>query len=94
MIELGADGASRSPAQVRRRPGGVFNEWLMKSWQEETAKMDAGQAAKKVDTDIDDSLLKKEIREHTKRMVTRFQRRKGRNSLMTLRAPLTDPLGT
>ncbi len=56
--------------------------------------MDAGQAAKKVDTDIDDSLLKKETREHTKRMVTRFQRRKGRNSLMTLRAPLADPLGT
>lgn len=46
------------------RPGGVFNEWLMKTWQTETSQMDAGQTAKRVDSDTDGTLLKEAIREH------------------------------
>jgi hypothetical protein len=46
------------------RPGGVFNEWEMKTWQTETSQMDAGETAKRVDSDTDGALLKGAIREH------------------------------
>jgi hypothetical protein len=45
-------------------PGGVFNDLLIKLWGEETAQEDAGEAAKRVDTDKDGSLRKQAIAEH------------------------------
>jgi putative CocE/NonD family hydrolase len=46
------------------RPGGVFNDWFTKRWQYETAQMDKGRAAKRVDEDRDGSLMKRAIAEH------------------------------
>jgi predicted acyl esterase len=46
------------------RPGGILNERLIKTWQEETAEMDAGAAARPVEGDKDRSLLKQAIAEH------------------------------
>ena len=46
------------------RPGGILNERLIKTWQEETAQMDAGAAARPVEGDKDRSLLKQAIAEH------------------------------
>jgi uncharacterized protein len=45
-------------------PGGVFNDLLIKLWGEETAREDAGEAGKRVDTDKDGSLRKQAIAEH------------------------------
>ncbi|HKV42325.1 MAG TPA: CocE/NonD family hydrolase [Blastocatellia bacterium] len=46
------------------RPGGVFNDWFTKRWQYQTAEMDKGRAAKRVDEDHDGSLMKRAIAEH------------------------------
>jgi uncharacterized protein len=46
------------------RPGGVFNDWLIHTWGLETRRMDAGEGAKRVETDTDGSLLKQAIAEH------------------------------
>lgn len=45
-------------------PGGVFNDRLIRLWGEETAQEDAGEAAKRVDTDKGGSLQKRAIAEH------------------------------
>lgn len=45
-------------------PGGVFNDLLIKLWGEETAQEDAGEAAKRVDSDKDGLLRKQAIAEH------------------------------
>jgi putative CocE/NonD family hydrolase len=46
------------------RPGGILNERLIKTWHEMTAEMDAGTAARPVETDKDRSQLKQAIAEH------------------------------
>jgi putative CocE/NonD family hydrolase len=46
------------------RPGGALNDWFTKLWQYETAHMDKGMAAKRVDADADGSLLKQAVAEH------------------------------
>jgi putative CocE/NonD family hydrolase len=46
------------------RPGGILNDRLIRTWQEETAEMDAGAAARPVESDKDRSLLKQAIAEH------------------------------
>ncbi|HYL97397.1 MAG TPA: CocE/NonD family hydrolase [Blastocatellia bacterium] len=46
------------------RPGGVFNERLIKTWQDEVAEMDAGAAARPVNGDVDRSLLKQALEQH------------------------------
>jgi len=46
------------------RPGGVLNDWLIHTWSDETRRMDAGQGAKRVDTDTEGVLLNQAIAEH------------------------------
>ena len=46
------------------RPGGVFNEWVLKTFQEFTVQMDSGDAAKRVESDADGALVKQAIAEH------------------------------
>jgi hypothetical protein len=46
------------------RPGGVYNEWLLKTFQSFTLQMDSGDAAKRVDGDTDGALMKQAIAEH------------------------------
>ena len=45
-------------------PGGVYNEWLLKTFQGFTLQMDSGDAAKRVDGDTDGVLMKQAIAEH------------------------------
>lgn len=47
-------------------PGGIFNEWLVRTWNESNHKLDQGQGVKPVDADADRSLLRKAIQEHAK----------------------------
>jgi putative CocE/NonD family hydrolase len=46
------------------RPGGIFNEWLLKNFEAFTLQMDSGDSAKKVDADPDGLLMKQAIAEH------------------------------
>ena len=46
------------------RPGGVFNDWLLKNFEGFTLQMDSGDSAKRVDNDVDGTLLKQAIAEH------------------------------
>lgn len=46
------------------RPGGVFNDWIVRTFSTMTGQMDAGAAAKPVDGDTDGSLLKRAIASH------------------------------
>ena len=46
------------------RPGGLFNEWILRNFEEFTRKEDAGASAKPVDGDQDSVLLKQAIAEH------------------------------
>jgi len=46
------------------RPGGIFNEWILKNFEDFTLQMDSGDSAKHVDTDPDGLLMKQAIAEH------------------------------
>ena len=46
------------------RPGGVFNDWLVHTFSAMTGRMDAGAAAKRVESDTDGSLLKQAVASH------------------------------
>jgi putative CocE/NonD family hydrolase len=46
------------------RPGGVFNDWLLKNFEGFTLQMDSGDSAKRVDNDVDGTLVKQAIAEH------------------------------
>jgi uncharacterized protein len=46
------------------RPGGIYNEWLLKTFQGFTLQMDSGDAAKPVDGDTDGAQMKQAIAEH------------------------------
>lgn len=46
------------------RPGGLYNEWLLKTFQGFTLQMDSGDAAKRVDGDMDGALMKQAIAGH------------------------------
>ncbi len=46
------------------RPGGMFNEWILKNFEDFTLQMDSGDSAKHVDSDPDRSLMKEAIVEH------------------------------
>lgn len=46
------------------RPGGIFNEWLLKSFEGFTLQMDSGTSAKHVDSDPNGVLMKQAIAEH------------------------------
>jgi len=46
------------------RPGGVFNEWLLKTFEDFTVQMDSGDSAKRVEGDADGALVKQAIAEH------------------------------
>ena len=46
------------------RPGGIFNEWLIKNFGAFTLQMDSGDSAKHVDSDPDGDLMKQAIAEH------------------------------
>jgi putative CocE/NonD family hydrolase len=46
------------------RPGGVFDDWVVKNFRDFTALADAGRSATRVDTDSDGSLLKRAVAEH------------------------------
>lgn len=47
-------------------PGGIFNEWMVRAWDEANHKLDRGEGVKPVDADTDRSLLRKAIQEHAK----------------------------
>jgi hypothetical protein len=47
-------------------PGGVMNDWLIKTWDEANHQLDQGAGVKPVDADADRSLLRGAIREHSK----------------------------
>lgn len=46
------------------RPGGVYDEWLLKSFQDFTLQMDSGDSAKRVESDSDETVVKQAIAEH------------------------------
>jgi putative CocE/NonD family hydrolase len=46
------------------RPGGIFNEWILKNFQDFTFQMDSGNSAKPVDSDRDGVLMKQAIAQH------------------------------
>ncbi len=46
------------------RPGGMFDEWIMKNFEDFTLQMDSGGSAKHVDNDPDGVLMKQAIAEH------------------------------
>jgi putative CocE/NonD family hydrolase len=46
------------------RPGGMFNEWILKNFEDFTLQMDSGGSAKHVDNDPGDALMKQAIAEH------------------------------
>jgi uncharacterized protein len=46
------------------RPGGVFNEWVLKTFEDFTVQMDSGDSAKRVDGDTGGTLVKQAIAEH------------------------------
>lgn len=46
------------------RPGGIFNEWLLKNFEGFTLQMDSGDSAKRVDGNTDGALTKQAVAEH------------------------------
>lgn len=46
-------------------PGGIPNEWLIKTWNDSNHQLDEGAGVKLVDEDPDGSLLRQAIKEHT-----------------------------
>ena len=46
------------------RPGGIFNEWVLRNFGGYMAQVNAGPSAKRVQTDTDGSLLKQALAEH------------------------------
>jgi uncharacterized protein len=46
------------------RPGGIFNEWVLKNFQDFTFHMDSGNLAKTVDSDGDGALMKQAVAQH------------------------------
>lgn len=49
-------------------PGGVFNEWMVKTWDDSNHELDKGEGVKPVDKDADRSLLRRAIEDHTKNL--------------------------
>jgi putative CocE/NonD family hydrolase len=47
-------------------PGGIFNEWMVKTWDDSNHELDRAAGVKPVDADADRSLLSQAIREHEK----------------------------
>lgn len=45
-------------------PGGILNEWLVKTWNDSNHQLDEGAGVKPVDRDDDRSLLRQAIKEH------------------------------
>lgn len=45
-------------------PGGILNEWLVKTWNDSNHQLDEGAGVKPVDVDADRSLLRQAIKEH------------------------------
>lgn len=45
-------------------PGGILNEWLVKTWNDSNHQLDEGAGVKPVDEDADRSLLRQAIKEH------------------------------
>ena len=45
-------------------PGGILNEWLVKTWNDSNHQLDAGAGVKPVDEDADRSLLRQAVKEH------------------------------
>jgi putative CocE/NonD family hydrolase len=45
-------------------PGGVPNEWLVKTWNDSNHQLDEGEGVKPVDVDADRSLLRQAVKEH------------------------------
>lgn len=50
------------------RPGGIFNEWILKNFEDFTLQMDAGASAKHVDSDPEGVLLKQAVAEHSRNL--------------------------
>lgn len=46
------------------RPGGVYDEWVLKTFEDFTVQMDSGGSAKRADSDADGTLEKQAIAEH------------------------------
>ena len=46
------------------RPGGIFNEWVLKNVEDFTLQMDSGESAKLVEGDTEGKLMKQAIAEH------------------------------
>jgi uncharacterized protein len=68
------------------RPGGMFNEWILKNFEDFTLQMDSGGSAKHVDNDPDGVLMKQAIAEHRSNLDIYS---------VTKNAPfIDDPLGT
>ena len=47
-------------------PGGIFNEWMVKTWDESNHQLDEGAGVKPVDGDADRGLLRRAVGEHAK----------------------------
>jgi uncharacterized protein len=47
-------------------PGGILNEWMVKTWDESNHELDEGAGVKPVDADADHVLLRQAIKEHAK----------------------------
>ncbi|HKR01444.1 MAG TPA: CocE/NonD family hydrolase [Pyrinomonadaceae bacterium] len=47
-------------------PGGIFNEWMVKAWDESNHELDKGEGVKPVEGDKDRSLLRRALAEHAK----------------------------
>jgi putative CocE/NonD family hydrolase len=47
-------------------PGGVFNEWMVKNWDEGNRQLDLQPGVKPVDEDRDGSLLREAVRQHAR----------------------------
>jgi putative CocE/NonD family hydrolase len=47
-------------------PGGVVNEWMIKTWDDSNHQLDRGAGVKPVDADADRSLLRQAVGEHEK----------------------------
>ncbi|MFL6336598.1 MAG: CocE/NonD family hydrolase [Pyrinomonadaceae bacterium] len=45
-------------------PGGVFNEWLVKTWDEGNRQLDLSPGVKPVESDADGSVLRQALKEH------------------------------
>jgi hypothetical protein len=47
-------------------PGGIFNDWMVKTWDESNHQLDQGAGVKPVDADADRSLLRAAVQSHEK----------------------------